>query len=288
MKMNELPQHRVARLQDKAVLVRLNCAFSWGTITDKRLTEDVTNEQHSVDGSIRVRKTLLPNESGKRVKAVQAALSEMYGYHIKKTFGIDVEGERMMPSQFYMDYMERFATAERKGNIALNDLVDNFEADVDAAKRLLKGSFNRDDYPDPEEIKQYFILKVKFLPIPTGNAIMNALGESVAAEVDGYADEMMRAVSEDAKTRLRKAVQLMAERLTTKGAKIYDTMPGAINDLAATLPEIAGLSGDPEFSALVQEVKQTLGGYNGDDFRNNEALKTDVGKAAMDLLRRMG
>lgn len=275
-------------VRDKASLVLLNCAFSWGTVTDKRLTDATTTEQGAVAGSLRVRKTLLPKAAGKLVEDVRSVLSEFYVYHTAKTYGTQVRGQRVMPSAFYMDYMERFGQAKAKSRDALAALVDGYPAAVEQARELLVGSFNEADYPEAEEIERYLSLEVKFLPIPTGDAIMGALGAAVAADVDLFVGDMMKTAAEDARARLHEAVQRMAERLTTKGSKIYDSMPATINDLARELPVIAGLAGDADLAALVKEVQATLAGYSGEDFRNNEAVKTDVGAAAMVLLKKMG
>jgi hypothetical protein len=59
----------------------------------------------------------------------------------------------------------------------------------------------------------------------------------------------------------------MADRLTTKGAKMYDSMPETINELAEQLPAIAGLVGDPELEVMIREVRETLSGYKAEDFR---------------------
>lgn len=277
------------QVRDKATLVLLKCSFSWGTITDKRLTDVATAENNAVDGSLRVRKTLLPKDAGKLVDDVRAVLNEFYGgYHIKRTYGSGIEGQRVMPSAFYMDYMEKYGETVSKAHAAMDALEAGYPKAVERAQELLADSFNAADYPDPSEIRSYLALGVKFLPVPTGDAIMGALGAAVAADVDAFAKEMMSTAATDARERLREAVKRMAERLTTKGSKIYDSMPATINTLAEELPVIAGIADDKELATLAKEVRSVLGGYTGDDFRKSEATKTAVGKAAMDLLKKMG
>lgn len=275
-------------LQEKAVLVMLNCAFTWGTVTDRRMTDEVTDDTGATHGSVRVRKTLLPKAAGKLVAAVQSSLSDFYQYHTRRTYGTSIRGQRVMPSAFYMDYMQKFGEAMAAGRGALADLVNGYEAAIEQAKPLLGAAFNRDDYPPVEEIERYYALDVKFLPLPKGDHIMGALGEAAACDVDTFVGEMLKTAAEDARKRLRSAVEKMAERLTTKDSKIYDTMPAAINDLANELPVIAGITDDAELAAMVKEVKDTLSGYSGDDFRKSEALKSDVGKAALAMLKKMG
>jgi hypothetical protein len=282
--MNQL----TVRPQDKLVLVILNCAFSWGTITDKQMSQEATDETGATKGSVRVRKTLFPKASGKHIDAVRTALNTFYsGTHSDLTFSIGDRGRRAMPSAFYMKYMEKYGEAQAAGRSALVDLKDNYPDAIAAAKDLLQGAFKEEDYPPVDEIERYFTLDVKFLPMPAGDHIMNALGAAVAADVNTHVDEMMKQMADDAKDRVRSAVKRMAETLT-RGGKIYDSMPQSINELATLLPEIAGITGDKELASMINEVKGTLTGYHGDDFRGNKAAQTQVGKAAMDLLKKMG
>jgi len=278
-----------ANIQDAATIVVLNCAFSWGNVTDKQLTEEAVSTNGAVRGALRVRKTLLPEESGKHVRNVQHELGKFYnGFHNMHTYSTPIVGQRIMPTAFYMDYMKAYSETNDKGKEALAELKAAYPDSIEQARKLLGDSFKRDDYPDVDEIDRYYKFDVLFLPVPVGSNIMNALGASVAANVDEYVGTVLKTAAEDAKKRLRDAVQLMAERLTTKGSKIYDSMPQAINELAHSLPAIAGLAGDPELTSLVQEVKATLSGYNGDDFRDNPANRTVVGAAATALLKKMG
>lgn len=282
--MNQL----TVRPQDKLVLVVLNCAFSWGTVTDKQMSEATTDETGATKGSVRVRKTLFPKASGVRIDAVRTALNSFYnGAHSDLTFSIGDKGRRAMPSQFYMKYMEAYGEAQANGHTALQELKARWPEDIAAAKELLQGAFKAEDYPPVEEIEQYFKLDVKFLPMPAGDHIMNALGASVAADVNEHVSQMLKTIADDAKARLRAAVKRMADTLTT-GGKIYDSMPQQINTVAELLPEIAGITDDKELQAMVREVKETLGGYAGDDFRGKQAVQTAVGAQAMALLKKMG
>lgn len=280
--------HANIKLQDKATLVILNCAFSWGNMLDKEITNEIAADKHSARGAVRAHKTLLPGASGVHVKEVQAHLSAFYQYHASKTFATPIRGQRLMPATFWMEYMEKFGEAQASTDAAMDTLVAGYPAAVISAKALLIDAYNEADYPPAEEIRRYLKLDVHFLPVPSGDHILNALGTGVAADVDAFVTDVMQVAAEDAKKRLRDAVERMARQLSKKEAKIFDTMPEAIDELVKTLPAIAGLTDDVELRTLIDEVRATLGGYTGDDFRNNEATRTGVGAAAADLIKRMG
>lgn len=271
------------KIQDKAVLVVLGCSFSWGTVTDKQITDETNDNKGAVRGALRVRKTLLPQASGVYVQALQSSLGEFYRWHGIKTFSTPKIGERVMPVAYHMEYEQRFAQTEATNQAALKALVDGYDDAVNLARSLLGSSFKDTDYPPAEEIPQYYKFSHRFLPVPTGDAILNALGAGVAADVDSYLDEIMKCAAKDAKKRLRDAVERMAKQ---KDGKIFDSTSDLITQLANDLPEIAGLAGDAELDALVAEVKGTLSGYDGDTFRSNDALRTEVGLAADAILKK--
>jgi hypothetical protein len=276
------------KVQDKAVLVVLNCSFSWGNTLDREITDETNSNKGSMQNSLRVRKTLLPGASGVHVDLVKKCLSAFYGgYHKIHTYSTPIVGQRVMPAVWHLDYMEKFGETGHASRAAMDVLKAAYPKAVQDARALLGDAWKAEDYPDVEEIEQYYKFDVNFLPVPSGDAIMNALGKSVAAEVDVYVGDMMKSAAKDAKQRLKDAVATLANQLR-KGGKIYDTGPETINNLVKTLPELAGLAGDPELNKLMDEVRDTLSGYDGDDFRNNERTRSQVHNVALDILKKMG
>lgn len=276
------------QLHDKAVLVQLNCAFSWGTITDKLITDETNIRKGAVAGAMHVRKKLLPAAAGVHVELVQSMLAKFYQYHTSKTFSTPTKGQRIIPTVFTFEYMEKFGEAQASAQNALRALVVGYDAAVVQAQALLGSSFNATDYPPVEEIADYFTFKYQFLPVPSGNAIMKAMGRAVAADVDSYVGHIMTSAAADAKDRLREAVQRMMDRCSAPKGKIYDSMTEAIDELVETLPAIAGLTGDTDLQDLVNEVRSTLTGFAPKDLRESVVVRSSAAKAAADIMKRMG
>jgi hypothetical protein len=274
-------------LHDKAVIVQLSCSFSWGTVTDKQITEETNTNKGAAAGVMHVRKKLLPDAAGVQVKALQAVLSEFYKYHTSRTFSTVTDGQRLMPTAFHFEYMEKFAEADAKAQSAMDDLESGYEASIELAKGSLVNAFKADDYPDVSEIRRYYKFSHQFLPVPSGNAIMRALGASVAADVDTYVGHILTSAATDAKDRLRKIVTRMHEQCQPKG-KVYDSTFDAIDELVATLPALAGLTADPELTGLLKAVKENLSGFDAKSVRDNPAMRSVAEIAATEIMRRMG
>ena len=125
-----------AQLHDKAVIVRLGCSFSWGTITDKQITAETNQDKGACNGAMHVRKKLLPDAAGKHVKELQTILSTFYGYHKGRSYSTNNEGDRLIPTAFTMDYMEKFGQAKGEADDALENLIQGYDAAVQQARGL--------------------------------------------------------------------------------------------------------------------------------------------------------
>lgn len=273
-------------LHDKAVIVQLHNSFSWGTITDKVITEETNQVKGSTKGSLHVRKKLLPDAAGKQVAELKTLISTFYQYHISRTASTGTDGDRILPTAFHMDYERTFNQSQAAQEVALDNLEAGYPAAVQQAQVLLDGAFNPADYPPAEEIKSYHKCKHRFLPIPSGNAIFNALGASVAANVDEYVGEIMTAAANDAKKRLREAVERVQVQCSNPKGKIYDSLMGNIDELVATLPAIAGLTGDRELQDWLMEVRGGLQGFDAKAIKNG--ARTEAATAAAAIMKRMG
>lgn len=277
-----------AALHDKAVIVQLNCAFSWGTITDKDITQETNSNKGACTGAMRVRKTLLPQAAGVHVELVRQTLAQFYAYHTSKTYSTPAKGQRLMPTAFFMDYEEKFAEAMHAGTSALDALKDAYPQSVEQAKALLGSSFNAGDYPAVDEIDRYFVFRKQILPVPSGDHILKALGASVAADVDTYVGHIMTSAAADAKDRLREAVARVQVQCANPKGRIHDSLTGAIDELLESLPTIAGLTADAELQKWVDVVRQGLGGVDAKGLRESAMIRANAASAANEIMRKMG
>jgi hypothetical protein len=277
--------HIPSTLHNHVVEVQLTCSFAWGTVTDTIISDEVNTAKNS-KGALKVRKTLLPKSSGVRVKALQTVLGDFYTWHTSQTLSTPTKGRRLLPVPFYMLYMEKFAESKDKADEALNDLVGNFDADVLLAQDELQGAFKAEDYPSSEEIRRYYNMGVNFFELPTNDRILRLLGEKAAADNDAYVQQMAAVATEDAKAKLRKVVECMTERLSKPDNIFRDTLTENMNDILSVLP-MMNLTSDPAFDAIITDAKQTLQGWDPDQLRKNPAVRSQVAKAAADILNRL-
>src|SRR4029077_15852260 len=191
-----------APLHERFALVQLNCSFSWGTVTDTTISGEVNTAKNS-KGALRVRKTLMPEASGKRIRELNSVLYEFYKWHTLNTMSTPTIGQRVFPVPLYMTYTERFADAKAKSDEALEELVTHFGDDVRTAQDELQGAFKPEDYPNAEEIRRFYAMNARFLPMPAGNQILDVLGQDVAADVDLCVQNLAQTALADAKSKFK-------------------------------------------------------------------------------------
>jgi len=273
-------------LHEKVVEVQLTCSFSWGNTTDNAISGEVNTAKHSGD-ALRVRKTLMPKDSGTRVKALQTALGDFYTWHKDNTMSTPTKGRRLLPVSSHFIYMEKFADARATAQSALNDLIDHYDDDVAAAKGLLQGAFKAEDYPPATEINRYFNCDVRFFPLPTGDRILGVLGKEVAADVDEYVKSMGKMAVDDAKSKLQKVVASMVERLSDPKAVFRDSLTSNMDELLDILPAM-NVTDDAEFAAIIKDAQSTLKGWSPEHLRKNPKSRSQVANAAADILKKLG
>lgn len=275
----------VTPIHERVVEIRLSCSFSWGTTTDTLISEEV-NQQKQSKSALWVRKKLMPDASGARVKKLQGVLNEFYAWHCLNTMSTQTKGVRLLPSAFYMLYCERFGDAKQAAEAAFDDLLTHYDADVQLAKQALQAAFKPEDYPPATEIRRYMNMDVKFFPLPTGDRILNVLGQEVANDVDAYVVDMAKAATDDAKAKLKEVIGRMAERLSDPKNIFRDSLTENVDDLLGVLP-MMNLANDPAFDAIIREAKATLQGHDPDTLRKNKQVRSQVAKVANDILSRL-
>ncbi len=279
------PKTNGVNIAEKLMAVRLNCSYSFGHTTDRRITAE-TNASKGTRGALLVRKDLLPGVSGVELKALQATLATFYQYHKKVTMSSVNDGERLLPVAFYLDYMQEYGVYK-----ALVD--DRFEAfrvayptSILLAAPLLAAAYNPADYPPQDELWRTLHFNVRTLPLPDAGVLLDKVGESVQADVDSFLQEAMQAAFADVNTRIKVQLTNINQVLSNPKGREHDSLLSNLVELVAFIPEF-NITADTSLSLLAEEIKSRLLPYNAEALQD-KAVRQDVAAQAADILRRMG
>jgi hypothetical protein len=78
----------------------------------------------------------------------------------------------------------------------------------------------------------------------------------------------------------------MNERLAKPDNIFRDTLTENMDDMLSILP-MMNLTNDPQFDGIIADAKQTLQGWDPNQLRKNPVVRSQVAKAAADILARL-
>jgi hypothetical protein len=272
-------------IAEKLMVVRLNCSFSFGRITDRPLTSQVNhaNKTHA----LQVKKELFPADAGKTLRALHSVLSAFYAYHKRVTMSAVNEGERLMPVAFYLDYMNEFGVYKVLVQEAYENFVQSYAGSTARAKSLLGPAFNAADYPAVDTLDSYLKFKVQTLPLPQASTLLTTVGDSIQSDVDAFLAEAVQQANADVFKRAQKCLQRMVEQLSDPKGRLFDTLTGNLVELVSFIPEF-NVTVDDSLKLLADEIKTQLLTKNVETLRNDPIARQDVAAKAAEILRKMG
>jgi hypothetical protein len=155
----------VSRLTGSALIVNLSLSVWTGRKLDKRVSEEVDQQNSTKTRAGNYHKNLLAGSSklddvGKVANAVRT-----WHYGVTQPWGDN--GDRMLVMTQFMDYKSRLADYEVQFATSVNNFLNEYDTLVSAAAFQLGDLFNRDDYPMREQIVDKFGFRYAFAPLPT-------------------------------------------------------------------------------------------------------------------------
>lgn len=271
-------------IAEKLMAVRLNCSYSFGRITDKQITRETNNSKGT--HSLLVRKELLPGAAGTQLKALQSTLASFYQYHKKVTMSSVNEGERLLPVAFYLDYQQEYGTYQVLVKDKFDDFYNTYPQAVALAQPLLAGAYKASDYPAQSELARFLQFHVRTLPLPDAGTLLDAVGESVQADVDSFLQEAMDIAFADVNERIRERLTNMNEVLSNPKGRVHDSLLEGLKELVSFIPEF-NITADASLAMLADEIKTKLLIYDTEAIKD-KAVRLDVAAQAAEILRRMG
>lgn len=277
------PQVNIA---EKLMVVRLNCSFSFGRITDKAITHE-TNQAKNTK-ALTVRKELLPGDAGSKLRELQGVLSSFYAYHKKVTMSSVNEGERLLPVAFYLDYTEEYKRYKARVEEKFAEFETDYPHAVLRAQDLLESAFSFNDYPQQDELREHLQFRMRTLPLPSASEkLLQVVGESVQSDVDGYLGEAVKEALTDVNSRIKTSLQRMVTQLSDPKKKVYDSLTENLVELVSYVP-MFNVTSDDSLTLLCEEVKTRLLVSKPEELRNNAETRQATASAAYEILRKMG
>lgn len=267
------PLIKVKPLDQKAMLV----VCKRGILATSKLDPSATD----LYAAGNVRKHLFKGAAN-RVKKANHASNEVYLY-VKENTVPWMKGVDMLNMMHYQTFTAKLREFIAKADAAVDDLVNHWDDEV--ATDLLRlrqiefstgqtGLANPDDYPSASEVRDRYVVDVRFMPVPKTSdfdprIISSKDIASLQRQLDDAETNATKHVIQQMLEPLTAAAEKLAVPIGKDGAVFRDSLIGNMIDAADRMNRV-NISDDPEVQQRIMELQALVGKYAG---KNMEVLR---------------
>ena len=256
-----------------AAIVELNVSTWTARKLDKTASKEVkVNKGAFSDDAARVNKNLLAGMNNLKRVTDFVALTRNDFYRL--TLPWSDSGQRLVPMMQFFELKQWINDQEATFNQLVAEFLRDYPTLISAQAFQLGALFDRNEFPDVEEIATKFRFKVGFLPLPsTGDFRIDAPNEIVAdmqKEYESMYNERIAQVNQDLWIRLHDTLRHMSDRLgydSTGKAKIFrDSMVENAVELCDMLKRL-NVTNDPKLEKARSSLESALLGVDASEIR---------------------
>jgi len=274
-------------LTERAMLVSLSISAWTARKHDRNATESVISRFDCSETAGRFNKLLVNLGS---VQTYQRIMGAARTFHYANTLPWIHDGADIISVDHFQAYSEKMREFQSQFNAAAADFLEQYPQLIAQAERDLGGLFDARDYPSPRELASKFSFSVRFSQLPASRDFRVAIGTDEVNRIRKQLDEDIKTGLDSAmseiRARLGRAVKHMSEKLTDAKGIFRDSLISNLSELCNILPKL-NLTDSPEITALVDEVKRNLCGFQPDELREDPALRKTAARAAADILKKL-
>lgn len=284
-------------IQNAAVLVDLNIRAWTGRKLDKKVSGEIDAAKGTKTKAGNYNKHLLAGTA--KLDEVQRVVSAARTWHYEQTLPWADSGSRLLPMHNFFDYKQTLSMFEQQFKDAVAELLVEYPQLVSAAAFQLGALFNRNDYPEVEQLDSKFGFNYVFMPVPTAGDFRIATTDSALKELQEQADSHVNKRVADAMSdiwgRLHDCLTHMSEKLTDlaqprvskdgteKRAQVFrDSLVGNAVDLCSLLTKL-NVTNDPKLEQARHKLEQAIAGVTPDTLRDDDYKREQV-KSEVDAI----
>jgi hypothetical protein len=276
-----------------ALLVELNVSQWTARKLDRSTTDELVSNKHAqAKGAARVNKNLFAGRS--ELEVVGQHVTETRSFVYDNTLPWSDSGIRLLPSAKFMEFNAKLQQAEDKFYGLVTEFVTVYPSLITAQAMALGDMFNRNDYPQPNDIEHRFRFNVNYMPVPASGDFRVDIGndaqEELRKKLSSLADERVEYAMKDIKGRLLEHLKRMSDRLSidyvsgeAKPRKFHDSLLDGAHDLC-DLASSLNIINDPQLDDARKALKKAIGGIDVKDLRKDVGARTDVKTQVDDIL----
>ena len=296
-KLLKKPDH-VISLATSAMLVDARVTVWTGTKQDSEISEEVTTAKKAERDSGKFVKHLLANcPEHKRCMNYRQIV---YNWMQRRSY--DWAGSlRLLPVVDYPKFMAEYAHHEKTFYELVDTFIQAYPTIVSNRAFALGDMFDRNDYPDPAEVRSKFTINLYRSEVPTGDyrvAIAQDAVDDLAVTYERQARSLVETVLTQQKDQLVEIMKTLAENcavetvsengeLKVKRKKLYESTLTRAQELCETFRDF-NITRDNELETVRTELARVVGGLTIDKLRDSDTTRTVVHEELTDILKKFG
>jgi len=289
----DLGNFSVSKLSSSALIVNLSLSVWTGRKLDKRVSEEVDQQNSTKTRAGNYHKNLLAGSSKltEITKIANAIRSWMYG--VTQPWGDN--GDRVLNMAHFMEFKDRLTDYEQQFGTAVNNFLNDYDTLVAAAAFQLGDLFNREDYPTREHIESKFGMRYSMTPLPQAGDFRVDIGEDglreLQAQYEAVLQQRVTGAMTEAWERLHDCLTRMSERLTDDTDSNGESKRKIFRDsLVDNAVEICGLlksfniTNDTRLDEMRKQLEDAMRGVDADSLRDSDSLREQTKRKVDNIL----
>lgn len=286
----------IISLATSAVLVSVDVNVWSATKQDRGISDEVTNAKNADNSAGRFVKNLLAdNQHHKRVANYRQTI---YNWLKRSTYRWN-NSQDLLPVLALEKFKTEYQEHESEFYRLLDDFLAHYTSIVSDMAFKQGDMFNRMDYPDVEQVRGKFGIRLFVAEVPTQDfrcAVAEDIAEDLKQQYETQADFIITGILSQQQERLTELLQSISHccgvqeisvsgesEVKTKKRKIYDTTIEKAKELASMYKDF-NLTGDTDLAEASRLLENTLNGVTAELLRDSDAVRDKVKSEVDDIL----
>ena len=273
------------------MLVELNIGNWTANKLDRQVSDEVDLSKGTKVKAGNYRKNLLAGV--KELEDIKNFVGNFRNWHYKQTIPWSDSGIRLLTLKQYINYTSEVNTKMQEFNTLKNHFVTMYPTLISQMAFQLGSLFNRDEYPNQDEIERKFYFNVNYFPLPEAGDFRVDVGNEAMAELQtqytSHYDNKLKEAMADIWKRLHTTLTHLSDRLESSddGAKkvFRDSLIGNATELCGMLTNL-NVTNDPQLEQARKDLEQALLGITAKDLRDSVLVRQDVRSRVNEILNK--
>jgi hypothetical protein len=289
----------IATIATSASLIDFNVGVWTGRIRDKKTTEEVTRDKQAGSSkAATVVKHLMTDD--KDLDKIRAYAQECRMYVAKNTWRWTDGGTRLLPSKVIFEVTNELEGRSIEFFKLVDIFVNAFPLKVSAAAFKLGQLFDRNEFPDAQDVRKKFHFGYNITPVPTSGDfrvdVQKDVGDFLKKKFEADAEKKINAMLREPWERVYEHLSLVKERMDAalayeatsaedgrRAPKLFQSLIDNALDLVNSLDRM-NVTGDAQLAECAAKMRRMFSSMDIKTVRESKDVQESVSKQVADLM----